>query len=158
MRLIGLGISLFIYWLALSGHYTAFLVTLGVACVLFVVWIAHRIGVVDTEGEPFELLPAATTYWPWLVVEIAKSAWSVARIIVSPSLPISPTMTRVVGAQRTSAGLATYANSITLTPGTITTGVEGPILTVHALTEEGAKDLEAGGMDARVKQFEGPRR
>lgn len=158
MRLIGLGISLFLYWLALSGHYTAFLIILGLASVAFVVWVADRIEVVDPEGEPFELLPAAVSYWPWLIVEIAKSAWSVTRIILSPSLPISPTMTRVVGKQRTSAGLATYANSITLTPGTITTDVVGPILTVHAITEEGAKDLEAGGMDERVKQFEGPRR
>ncbi len=158
MRLIGLGVSLLIYWLALSGHYTAFLTTLGIACVVFVVWVSYRIGIVDSEGDPFELLPSAMSYWPWLVVEIVKSALSVSRIILSPSLPISPTMTRVVGQQRTSAGLATYANSITLTPGTITTDVDGPILTVHALTEAGAIDLEAGGMDARVKQFEGTRR
>jgi multicomponent Na+:H+ antiporter subunit E len=49
----------------------------------------------------------------------------------------------------------TYANSITLTPGTITTGVKGNVLTVHALVRDGAADLEGGGMDARVSQFEG---
>ena len=50
---------------------------------------------------------------------------------------------------------STYANSITLTPGTITTGVKGNVLTVHALVRDGALDLEGGGMDARVSQFEG---
>jgi multicomponent Na+:H+ antiporter subunit E len=54
-------------------------------------------------------------------------------------------------------GIATYANSITLTPGTITVGVSGRELTVHALVREGALDLESGGMDRRVSQFEGPR-
>jgi multicomponent Na+:H+ antiporter subunit E len=66
-------------------------------------------------------------------------------------------MTVVKAGQRTSLGIATYANSITLTPGTITVGVSGNDLTVHALVREGADDLEAGGMDARVTRFEGER-
>ena len=94
------------------------------------------------------------TYWPWLAVEIAKSAWAVTKVVLSPSLPISPTMTVVTAGQKTGPGIATYANSITLTPGTITVGVDGNRLTVHALVKEGADDLEAGGMDARVTQFE----
>jgi multicomponent Na+:H+ antiporter subunit E len=64
-------------------------------------------------------------------------------------------MTVVNASQRTTAGIATYANSITLTPGTITTNVKANRLTVHALVRDGALDLEGGGMDARVKQFEG---
>ena len=63
-------------------------------------------------------------------------------------------MTRVVASQRTAAGIATYGNSITLTPGTITIQVDGNILTVHALENGGAIDLEGGGMDTRVTQFE----
>jgi multicomponent Na+:H+ antiporter subunit E len=64
-------------------------------------------------------------------------------------------MTRVKASQRTSLGVVTYANSITLTPGTVTTGVNGHVLTVHALVREGAINLEGGAMDARVAQFEG---
>jgi len=64
-------------------------------------------------------------------------------------------MTIVRASQRTAIGVASYANSITLTPGTITVGVNGSDLTVHALVNEGALDLEAGGMDRRVSQFEG---
>jgi multicomponent Na+:H+ antiporter subunit E len=52
-------------------------------------------------------------------------------------------------------GVATYANSITLTPGTISVDVrEGEIL-VHALTKEGAAGLLSGEMDRRVTRFEG---
>jgi multicomponent Na+:H+ antiporter subunit E len=64
-------------------------------------------------------------------------------------------MTKVEASQRTTVGVVTYANSITLTPGTITTGVKGNVLTVHALVRDGALDLEGGGMDARVSRFEG---
>jgi multicomponent Na+:H+ antiporter subunit E len=86
--------------------------------------------------------------------EIAKSAWAVTKIIVNPRLPVSPTMTIVKASQRTSLGVNVYANSITLTPGTITVGVDGDELTVHALVKNGADDLETGGMDRRVSQFE----
>ena len=107
------------------------------------------------EAHPVHLLGGALTYFPWLWWEIAKSAWAVAKLILNPRLPISPTMTQVAATQKTTVGVATYANSITLTPGTITTGVKGNILTVHALTRDGAFDLEGGGMDARVTRFEG---
>jgi multicomponent Na+:H+ antiporter subunit E len=64
-------------------------------------------------------------------------------------------MTIVTASQETGVGVAAYANSITLTPGTITVGVSGRELTVHALVRDGALDLEAGAMDARVRRFEG---
>ena len=107
------------------------------------------------EGHPIELFWGAITYFPWLFREIAKSGWSVTKVILHPRLPISPTMTVVRASQKTPAGMATYANSITLTPGTITVGVNGSELTVHALVRDGALDLEGGGMDRRVSQFEG---
>jgi multicomponent Na+:H+ antiporter subunit E len=155
MRMASLAVVLFLFWLALSGHYTTFLVGAGAACAVLCVFIAARMGVVDAEGHPVHLLRGALTYFPWLWWEIAKSAWAVSKLILNPRLPISPTMTRVAATQKTSVGVASYANSITLTPGTITTGVTGNILTVHALTRDGALDLEGGGMDARVTRFEG---
>jgi multicomponent Na+:H+ antiporter subunit E len=155
MRLISLGLVLFLFWLVLSGHYTPVLIGFGAASALFCVLVAVRMGIADREGHPIHLAGRFLTYLPWLLIEIAKSAWGVTRIIINPALPISPTMTRVHASQRSSLGIVTYANSITLTPGTITTGVKGNVLTVHALVREGAQDLEGGGMDARVTQFEG---
>jgi multicomponent Na+:H+ antiporter subunit E len=155
MRLLSLFIALLLFWLVLSGHYTPFLVTAGGVASLACVAAAARMGAVDGEGHPLHLFGRALTYFPWLIWEICKSAWAVTKVILSPSLPISPTMTRVEASQRTSVGLATYANSITLTPGTITTAVKGNTLTVHALMRDGAIDVEGGGMDARVTQFEG---
>ena len=155
MRRLSLGIVLFVFWLALSGHYTVMLISIGAVAVLLTVFATFRMNEVDDEAHPYQLIPKTLTYWPWLLMEIAKSAWSVAKIIVSPRLPISPTMTVVNASQKTSSGVATYANSITLTPGTITTEVHGNRLIVHALVRDGALDVEGGAMDARVSRFEG---
>jgi multicomponent Na+:H+ antiporter subunit E len=155
MRLISLALALFLFWLALSGHYTPMLVVAGAVSAVVCTLAALRMGIADQEGHPIHLLGRFVPYFPWLLREIAKSAWAVTKVIIDPALPISPTMTRVRASQKTSLGIVTYANSITLTPGTITTGVEGDVLTVHALIKEAALDLESGGMDARVTQFEG---
>jgi multicomponent Na+:H+ antiporter subunit E len=155
MRHVSLGLFLFAFWLLLSGHYTPFLLLVGLCCVALAVYVAHRMKIIDSEGHPFEMLSGSFSYLAWLYIEIIKSAWAVTRIILDPKLPISPTMTKVRASQKTSTGIATYANSITLTPGTVTTAVKGNILTVHALVREGADDLEAGGMDRRVSRFEG---
>jgi multicomponent Na+:H+ antiporter subunit E len=155
MRYLSLAGFLFAFWLALSGHYTSMLGSVGAASAVVCVLAAIRMRVADAEGHPIELFRGAVTYFPWLIVEIAKSAWSVTKVVLHPRLPISPTLTVVRASQKTAAGVATYANSITLTPGTITVGVNGNDLTVHALVRDGALDLEGGGMDRRVSQFEG---
>ena len=154
MRIASLAAFLFAFWLALSGHYTPMLVTIGALAAVGCAYVATRVDVTDSEGHPIQLLRGAVTYWPWLAWEIAKSGWAVTKIVLHPRLPISPTMTVVTAGQKTAPGIATYANSITLTPGTMTVGVDGNQLTIHALVKEGADDLEGGGMDARVTRFE----
>ena len=157
-RQISLALALFLFWLLLSGHYTPFLLAAGVASSLAVVWFSGRLmSVVDREGHPVHLTANALTYWPWLLWEIAKSAWDVTKRILHPSLPISPVLVRLKAGQHSIVGRVTYANSITLTPGTITLELEGDDLLVHALTREGAESLLAGDMDRRVTRFEGAR-
>lgn len=155
MKSLSLTLFLFLFWLALSGHYTAALVGAGLASAIVCTLVARWLRTLDGESQPLHLIAGAVTFFPWLLWEIVKSAWSVTRIILHPRLPISPTMTRIAATQRSSAALATYANSITLTPGTLTVGVSGKEFVVHALTREGAADLEAGHMDRRVTRFEG---
>jgi multicomponent Na+:H+ antiporter subunit E len=155
MRYVSLTLFLFAFWLVLSGHYTPFLIAAGFACAVLCAAAAGRMRVADAEGHPIQLLVGALTYIPWLIWEIAKSAWAVTKVVLDPKLPISPTLTVVKASQRTPLGVNIYANSITLTPGTITVGVSGNDLTVHALVREGADDVEGGGMDRRVSRFEG---
>jgi multicomponent Na+:H+ antiporter subunit E len=156
-RLISLFAVLFLFWVVLSGFFTPFLLGAGVLCALAVAWLANRMDVVDHEGHPIHLGPRLFTYWPWLFVEIVKSAWMVSKIILDPKLPISPTMVKFTPGQRTVVGLVTHANSITLTPATISIEVAPGEFVVHGLTRENALACIDSEMDRQVQRFEGQR-
>lgn len=157
MRPLMLALTLFAYWLLLSGHYTPWLIGAGAVCAAAIVGFGLRMGFADAEGFPIGLIPRAVTYWPWLAWEIVKSAFGVAKLIVDPRLPISPRLIRVDATQKTPVGLTTFANSITLTPGTISVEVSEhhKAIWVHAISADTAAGLEDGTMDRRVTQFEG---
>lgn len=155
MYAVSSALVLYAFWLLLSGYFTAFLMTAGAASAIAVVALARRMEIVDHEGHPIHLGWRALTYWPWLIIEIVKSAWDVSKVILNPRLPISPTLIRVKTSQKTEVGVVVYANSITLTPGTISVDVGHGEILVHALTREGAAGLQTGEMDKRVTVFEG---
>jgi multicomponent Na+:H+ antiporter subunit E len=145
---------LFAFWLLLSGYFTAFLVGAGAASALAVVLFSRRMALIDPEGHPVQLGPQVLLYWLWLLKEIVKSAWGVSRIIVDPRMPISPTIVHFRPSQRSSVGLVIHANSITLTPGTITLEAEPGQFVVHGLTRAGAEGAMASDMDRRVSACE----
>ncbi|MGH8633506.1 MAG: Na+/H+ antiporter subunit E [Burkholderiales bacterium] len=148
-------ITLFVFWLLLSGYFTPFLVTMGAISAVAIAWLGRRMDLIDHEGHPVHLSWRALGYMPWLVKEIVKSAWDVSRIIVDPRLQISPQLVRAKTSQKSPVGVVTYANSITLTPGTISVDVRPGEILVHALTRETAAGLLEGEMDRRVTRFEG---
>jgi multicomponent Na+:H+ antiporter subunit E len=145
------------FWLLMSGHYTPFLLAVGAAVSAAVVWFAHRMDVADREGHPIHLGPSALTYWPWLVKEILKSALDVSRIVLDPKLPATPTVARFKPRQKSVVGLVTHANSITLTPGTLSIEVGPEQFVVHGLTRAGAEGCIDSEMDRRVERFAGAR-
>lgn len=149
-------LSLLVFWLLLSGIYTPFLVSAGVFSSLAIALLSMRMGLADDEAHPINLAWGAVfSYWPWLISEIIKSSWDVAKRIVNPGLPISPTLVEFAPSQKTAVGLVTHANSITLTPGTIAIEVEPGRFLVHALTAEGAAGLAGSEMDRRCTALEG---
>lgn len=150
-----LAVALLSLWLVLSGHYTVLLVSLGVLSVCLVVMISLRMGLVDREGVFIHLFPGLLGYWVWMVKEIFMSNVKVARIVLSPSLPISPALIHYRASESTDLGKVLFANSITLTPGTITTEVWGNDLRIHALEWVFVDGVEEGEMDARVVRIEG---
>jgi multicomponent Na+:H+ antiporter subunit E len=111
--------------------------------------------VVDREALPLHLTWRIIRYWPWLVWEIVKANVVVTRQVLSPSLPISPTVIKVPARQRTELCQVIFANSITLTPGTISIDIVQGMITVHALTAAAAADVETGEMNRRVAVIEG---
>lgn len=152
-------ISLFavtaVTWVLWSGHYTTLLLSLGALSCLIVVLVARRMKVADREGAPLEVSLTLIPYLPWLFWEIAKANVDVARRILDPRLPISPCVIKVKAGQKRDLGRVIYANSITLTPGTVSVDTQGETITVHALTREAAAGVETGEMDRRVSRLEG---
>ncbi len=140
-------------WLVLSGHYAPLLICLGLFACFLVVWLCRRMDIIDKESVFFHVLPGLFVYAPWLVWEIVKSNMDVARRILHPSLPISPTVVVVPSPQKSELKRVIYANSITLTPGTLSMRVREHAILVHALSEEGAKTLREGEMERRVSNL-----
>lgn len=153
---LSLGIVLAALWLFLSGHYTVLLLLLGLTSVVLVVHLALRMEVVDHEGHPVHLkLRATIGYWLWLLKAIFLANIDVCKRILAPGMPISPTRMSIRCSQSTDLGRVIFANSITLTPGTVSMSVDNDYIDVHALTSEGAEQLAAGEMDRRIKELEG---
>ena len=152
---LSLGAVLYVVWLLLSGHYDPLTLIYGMVSCALVVVLTQRMDVIDREGQPIHLSWNAAIYWPWLMWEIVKANIDVGKRVLSPTLPVSPTLIRVKTSQKSDLGRVVYANSITLTPGTISVDVTGDEILVHALTREGADALVEGEMDRRTTKMMG---
>jgi multicomponent Na+:H+ antiporter subunit E len=152
---VGLGLAMYALWLLLSGIYEPLLLGFGVASVVLVVVIAQRMDLVDHEGVPMHLHLRIVGYLIWLAKEIAKANIDVARLIIDPRLPISPCIIRVPATQKTDLGRVIHANSITLTPGTVSVELEEGEIIVHAISRQAAEGTLEGAIDRRVSAVEG---
>ncbi len=149
-----LSITLAAIWLLNSGHYNPLLLTLGALSIALVAWIAHKMDVVDHEGQPGELTPRLPLYYLWLIKEIVLSNIDVVKRIWFAPKSIDPVVGTLQLTQKGDMGRVIYANSITLTPGTVTLDLQDDEVTVHALTQAGLDALKQGEMDRRVTQLE----
>ncbi|HEY4344621.1 MAG TPA: Na+/H+ antiporter subunit E [Parvibaculum sp.] len=151
-KAIALGIALFVFWLVLSGHYTAFLLAIGIFSSALCVALAARMHLIDAETIPTQLRLSLPVYWLWLAGEIVKANIAVGRIILSPRMALGQRFIFVPTSQRTEMGRVIFANSITLTPGTVTLETAKNALLVHALSAPFASFDE---MDRRASAAEG---
>ena len=112
--------------------------------------------IVDEEGAPVQLgIRPFTTYAPWLIKEIVKSNLEVTKIILAPKLELQRNLIEVGANPKTDLGRVILANSITLTPGTVSVSMKDDRILVHALSFEGAEEDLSGDMDRRVRKLEG---
>jgi multicomponent Na+:H+ antiporter subunit E len=151
---LSLAVSLMLFWVMLSGDFAPLDLALGFVSVLLVVSISHRMDVVDQESQPVELSTRLPVYWAWLALKVIRSNLEVTRRIWTPGKSISPTLVRLKLSQQTALGKVIYANSITLTPGTVALAIEDDEILVHALTRADAAALETGEMDRQVRELE----
>ncbi len=142
----------FLIWLLLSGHYDPLLLSLGLLSCALCLYVTWKANFIDNEGLPLHLLVRLPVYTIWLFKEIIKANIDTAKIIILNNP--NPQNFRVKSTQKTEAGKVMYANSITLTPGTVTTQLDEDVLEVHALTAEMAEDVKSGQMDKMVTWLE----
>ena len=135
---VGLTVFLVLLWLTLSGHYTLsgdypLIIGLGVLSIVGTVALTFRMRILDRETVP--ILPALPLmlYWIWLGREILNANLAVVKLVMRPQIDVEPRLVRVPAEQRSGLGHTVFANSITLTPGTVTIDVEEDGFLVHAL-------------------------
>ena len=112
------------------------LLTLGVISIVLTIWIAKRMRILDSETAPYSTVFQGLIYFVWLFAEIVKANIAVVRAVLSPDMTVSPTLTRIPTPQKTDIGRVMFANSITLTPGTVSVDVQDDHILVHALLSE----------------------
>ena len=149
-RLLSALAALYVFWLLLSGYFTGFLMLAGLGCALCGRLVRPAHGCHRRRGSPGAARLAHRRLLGLAVEGDRQVGWEVSRIIVDPRLPISPTMVSFKPSQKTTVGLVVHANSITLTPGTITVEARPGEFLVHALTRAGAEGTTSGDMDRRV--------
>ena len=149
---IALFLFLFGFWLLMSGHYTVLITSLGVISCLLCVYLTIKGNFLDNETIPIYFFPRLIQYTIWLIKEIFISNVTTAKVILSKSE--EPELFSVKATQNTNEGKVTYANSITLTPGTVTTQIKDNIFEVHALTKEFGDDVRSSEMDKMVTWLE----
>lgn len=154
--LIGLVITLVVFWLSNSGHYTPLLLSLGGVSIVLSVFLSWRLGGIDRESSPYVRIFGFLGYLPWLVWEILKANFSVIKACLKADLDISPALVKVKTTCRSDLAKVTFANSITLTPGTVTIEIEGDKLLVHALYEADAGPGAFDEMDRRSRRAMDP--
>ena len=156
MRVALLFIVLMAGWLLMSGHYNGLLISLGVISVAFCVCVSHTINATDEEGLPIHIFAGLPAYLLWLFGEIIKSNYATAKFILNGRS--DPEIFNVTATQDSAAGIATYANSITLTPGTVTMDIDEQApkdqFLVHALHPVFGEDVRSNDMDRRVTALE----
>jgi multicomponent Na+:H+ antiporter subunit E len=142
--------SLFAVWLIWSGIFAPMLLFFAVFSVLFILWLSSRMESTDSEHYHPHLGWRSIAYGAWLVKEIVVSALRVTRLVWTPGYTPSPRMGWVDASQASDEARVYYANSITLTPGTVSCDVEDKQILVHALEASGLSSLREGGMDKKV--------
>ncbi len=144
-----------ILWLTLSGHFGALMLVLGALSCGAVTWLTLHLKLLPEDGSRLAMIPRMPAYFAWLIHEIIVANFQVAQIILSRHPKLERCIVHTRAQQRTAFGVAMYANSITLTPGTITIDAEGEELSVHVLALQCADDVLGNEMNERVARMEG---
>lgn len=141
---------LFVFWLLLSGFIQPLLLSFGVISVAIVLVVLQRMDKVDNEVMVVSANFKTLHYLIWLIGQIVQSSVHVTKLIWGSNDKVSPALAKVPVKNMSDKHHVLYANSITLTPGTLSVDVSPNEVTVHALQEQSIKDLEDGQMENKI--------
>jgi multicomponent Na+:H+ antiporter subunit E len=130
---VSLSLVLALLWWVLSGYDKSILLSFGGISVIITMVLVFRMRIIDRETVPFFRLHTLIPYYMWLGGEIAKSNVAVLKAALKPEIDITPRLVRVPVQAESDLSRCVFANSITLTPGTVTIEIEDDAFLVHAL-------------------------
>ena len=155
MVAVGLLVVFMAFWLVLSGQTTAYLIGCGLVTSLAIVGVLWRKGLLQDGAWLGRFMTwGALTYFPWLLKEVVVANWKVLQLVWSPTLKLEPSMVEVALEPTTPMGHTVLANSITMTPGTVSVEVEPGSILVHAINAEARDGLQESTMAQRVRALE----
>ena len=161
-HLVVLTCVLFFFWILLSGKFDLKFLTYGVLTAVISAWICVPLLLLpNAKGTKkyfiFDVpLAKYAVYWLWLLNEVVKANIDVVKATVKTEMVINPRVIRFRIKMDNPMAHATLANSITLTPGTVTLNVtEDGLYEIHALTDGAAEGLLEGGMQKRIADLFG---
>jgi multicomponent Na+:H+ antiporter subunit E len=130
---VSLSLVLALLWWVLSGYDKIVLLSFGAASVAIAMILVFRMRILDRETAPFLRLSTLVPYYTWLGGEIAKANVGVVKAALKPEIDITPRLVRVPVEADSDLARCVFANSITLTPGTVTVEIEDDGFLVHAI-------------------------
>ncbi len=154
VRKLVLLILLSLFWVFLSGMYDLFHLSLGIISLILVMLLNSRI--LGLQFYSYERSNSSLRFYrlllfiPWLIWQIIVSSVQVAVIILSPKMPINPSVVRFKVKLPSMTAKVVLGNSITLTPGTLTLDIDGDEFLVHALSDSSFGIIENGKLSDSV--------
>jgi len=151
-----------LFWLGFSDKYDAFHILSGVGSAILVTALTRRLLVSGTKGRPGRKRRISYVwsfqwrrlfiYAPWLVWKVSAANLQVARMVLSPRMPIAPAIIRVKTGLRSDVARLAFAATVTLTPGTCVLDVEDDVFIIHKIHPSSAADILSGAVTEMVRK------
>jgi multicomponent Na+:H+ antiporter subunit E len=135
------------FWLLLSGYIQPLLLGFGAVSVIVVLFVLKRMDDVDQEKQEIGTGLRLIRYTPWLIGQILSSSLQVTKLIWGSPDKVSPSLAKISADNIPPDRRALYANSITLTPGTLSVDIVDDEIIVHALQKSSIEELEQKSME-----------
>lgn len=156
LHVLAVWLGLFTFWVVLSGKLDPVHLAMGAGSAALVTWLSAdqlftRMDAGERRWLTFIHWGRFLAYLPWLGWEIVKANIQLLKLVLGPLSRLRPSIVTYKAPDLSSEVSRVFlANSITLTPGTVTIDVEDETLVVHAITRAGGDDVLGGGMARRV--------